>query len=190
MISCVGSVYMTQNFQIYYKFMTYLEYRSNFVTLQVVMKIVYTKVTAVLLIVWYSMSIIGFGVHTCSGSGKSFVVTFVEGFGCEDVHPEHHCSKGSCCSHTHCSHSSDEGVNVKSRSCCSSDYQVLALTGTVSDEKSGTDVVIHAAYTSCNAFNILSADDVWQDVISHRHRSVPMSGRMPDRQASLSVWRI
>ena len=43
------------------------------------MKGLLTKITAMLLVVWYSMSIIGFDIHTCSGSGESFVVT-VDGF--------------------------------------------------------------------------------------------------------------
>ena len=112
-----------------------MEYRCNFVTLQTGMKGILTKVTAMLLIVWYSMSIIGFGIHTCSGSGESFVVTFVEGLECEDIHPEHHYTKGSCCSHSHscCDTGTHTGIGPKLG--CTSDYQVLALTGTVSDEK-------------------------------------------------------
>ena len=56
------------------------------------------KLTSVLLTVWYLMSIIGFDVHTCSGSGCSFVTTFIEGMTCAEVHPEHVCDAGSCCS--------------------------------------------------------------------------------------------
>ena len=51
------------------------------------MKGLITKIFAALLVGWYMMSIIGFGVHTCSGSGKSFVVAFYEEMTCEEIHP-------------------------------------------------------------------------------------------------------
>lgn len=156
------------------------------------MKGIFTKITALLLIVWYSMSIIGFGVHTCSGSGKSFIVTFVEGFACEDVHPEHHCSKGSCCSHSHSDNDSDNHLCVKSKACCSSDYQVLALTGTVSDEKNGNDTDRASAYCwyaeqgVSDPFHGLIRPQVVSDCYGYLSRC----GRICDRQAVLSVWRI
>ena len=154
------------------------------------MKGVFTKVVALLLIVWYSMSVIGFGVHTCSGSGKSFVVTFVEGFACEDVHPEHHCSKGSCCSHSHNAQHDSDGVCLKSKSCCSSDYQVLSLTGVMSDDKNGADhlsVPVCYVAASCLSFNTASYNDL--QMSSHQPSGFS-PGRMPDVQSVLSVWRI
>ena len=60
-----------------------------FVTLHVDMKALLIKLSAMLMVLWYSMSIIGFDVHTCNGSGKSFIATFVSGTGCEDIHPDH-----------------------------------------------------------------------------------------------------
>ena len=154
------------------------------------MKGIFTKVTALLLIVWYSMSIIGFGVHTCSGSGKSFVVTFVEGFACEDIHPEHHCSKGACCSHSHASHHEESQQSVKSKSCCTSDYQVLALTGTVSDDKNGADYqdypVLHISHGQYDHL----ADVFKSRIIIRDSGYISESWRMPDMQAALSVWRI
>lgn len=150
------------------------------------------KITALLLMMWYSMSIIGFGVHTCSGSGESFVVTFVEGFDCEDIHPEHHCHKGSCCSHSHgcCEH--ENHVSIKAKSCCSSDYQVLTLTGTVSDEKNGTDdlgSVLYCNYICSNIFE-LDADMHGPQQISHYLAEVSWPGRLHDIQSLLGVWRI
>ena len=182
--------HLTQKTQSYYKNLTYLEFRHKFVSLQIEMKGFMTKVTAVLLLIWYSMSIIGFGVHTCSGSGKSFVVSFVEGFSCEDIHPEHHCSKGDCCSHTH-SCCDDEGLLcLKSNTCCSSDYQVLALTGTVSDEKNSNADTFSFSY--CNSFcsEIFGQDMHCFRLIQHNNMTDSGPGRMPDIQSVLSVWRI
>ena len=57
------------------------------------MKKVCTKIFAALLVVWYLVGIIGFDMHTCNGSGRSFVVAFFEGMACEDIHPEHVCDE-------------------------------------------------------------------------------------------------
>lgn len=132
------------------------------------MKGLITKVFAALLVGWYLMSIVGFGVHTCNGSGKSFVVAFYEGTSCSDIHPEHACGHTSCCpdtSETHvyccCGHdetsvdehqscSSCDGVVITSKSCCSDDYQVLGFAGALSfDDQRGQDSsaghhIIHA----------------------------------------------
>ena len=43
------------------------------------MKNLLTSLTAVLLVIWYSLSVIGFDVHTCSGSGESYVTTVIGG---------------------------------------------------------------------------------------------------------------
>lgn len=156
------------------------------------MKGLFTKITALLLVVWYSMSIIGFDVHTCSGSGESFVVTFVEGFECEDIHPEHHCHQGSCCSHSHDCCETKAHVQVKSKSCCSSDYQVLTLTGTVSDEKNGVENPSSSVYCCCICSNIfeLNADVHNPQNIFHNPTYGSSQGKVPDVQSVLSVWRI
>ena len=166
-----------------------MEYRCNFVTLQTGMKGILTKVTAMLLIVWYSMSIIGFGIHTCSGSGESFVVTFVEGLECEDIHPEHHCTKGSCCSHSHSCCDTGTHTGIGPKSCCTSDYQVLALTGTVSDEKNSFEDLFYSDYICSNIFES-SADIHDLQFVPHYPADVSCLGRMPDIQSLLGVWRI
>ena len=166
-------------------------FRHNFVPLQIVMKSLITKMFAALLVVWYLVGIIGFGVHTCNGSGKSFIVSFAEGLSCEDVHPEHHCSKGSCC--THLQKCCDSGAtSLSSKPCCSSEYQVLALTGTLSTEKNADDGQIsfifhhfvYADMSDCKA--VLSSPQS----ISHRISACSCPGAIPDRQAVLNVWRI
>jgi hypothetical protein len=153
------------------------------------MKGLMTKITALLLVVWYSMSIIGFDVHTCSGSGRSFVATFIEGLDCEDVHPEHHCCGGSCCEKAHSCCHQHKGVTLKSKSCCTNDYQALTLTGTMPGDEGGQFLcgslstclvamseIAYSIYPSYRAFNRLLSDSGL--------------GQAPDLQAVLGVWRI
>ncbi len=192
----------------------------NFLTLQVVMKNVIVKIFAVLLSVWYSMSVIGFDVHTCSGSGRSCIVTFIEGLTCEDIHPEHSCDKASCCAdrldccssheegqgHQHCGgmtgfadHEDDhsdcpfcDGISLKSKSCCSNDYQVLVLTGT-------TIVNDHNHFDECACGHCLCIDLqsgeipaalAENNLTAYIHE--PDSGFLKacERQAVLRIWRV
>lgn len=181
---------LTQKIQSYYKNLTYLKFRHNFVSLQIEMKDLMTKVAALLLLVWYCMSIIGFGVHTCDGSGKSFVVSFVEGFSCEDIHPEHHCTKDSCCQHSHNCCNEEDIMCLKSKSCCSSDYQVLSLTGTLSDEKSGLDYLNSSVYYHCIHSGVSVMDIHCPHHICHTLSPDRSPGRILDIQSVLRVWRI
>ncbi len=159
------------------------------------MKKVIIKILAVLLTVWYSMSIIGFDVHTCNGSGRSFVVTFFDGLTCEDIHPDHVCAKASCCSDSHesCCPKHYEEDCFKTKSCCSSDYQVLVLTGTVN---SGND---HEHFDECGCgrcpcvgFSVCEIPAVEYGNISSAHviDSGSGVGTACERQAALRVWRI
>ena len=103
------------------------------------------KISAMLLVVWYCMSIIGFDVHTCNASGQTFVVTFAEGNTCADVHPEHHCCKSHkaeshCCqSENHCCDSQYSAIDVQK--CCSNEYQMILLTGCRSSVESDHDML-------------------------------------------------
>lgn len=152
-----------------------------------------TKICAALLLGWYFMSIIGFDVHTCSASGESFVATFIEGMTCEDIHPEHNCEEHGHKDTCGCCHSEDHGcVSVASGSCCSDDYQVLYITGTVPSDD-------HRHYDECSCglcpcvdlsdsgINVLP---LYETLISYIHKPGSGLGAVSDRQAVLSVWRI
>lgn len=101
------------------------------------------RFSTLLLVIWYCFSVIGFDIHTCKGSGKSFVSTFINGVTCEDIHPEHKCDDVQCCAGNHksnddcCCHNEDDcgDFHIVPESCCSNDYLVLTLTGGASEER-------------------------------------------------------
>lgn len=114
-----------------------------------------------MLVLWYSFSIIGFDIHTCTASGSQFISTFIEGFGCDDIHPEHDCAQccglhDSCChGHAHCTcHAGNcryaESGNLSrngafsQKDCCFNHYHVLMITG------SRTDNDDHHHYSECH----------------------------------------
>ena len=174
--------------------------RHKFISLQIVMKRLITKVFAALLVIWYLVGVIGFGVHTCSGSGRSFVVSFVEGTSCADIHSEDMCGQSSCCSHDHCTDTCCGRVaehhqgqpSLSANPCCTNGYQMLELTGMVAADDTREDfqsvkicgpVVIPDL---CSSESSVS----YRSIIRHIHE--PGSGvlRACDCQALLSVWRI
>ena len=123
------------------------------------MKNIGTRIFAAILVIWYSLSIIGFGVHTCSESNRSFLTSFITGVSCEDVHPTEACGK-ACCekeSHKHvckccCDHSEEVAPKTASaplssdapmfaqKKCCSDDYQQIEITG--SGQNAGDESVM------------------------------------------------
>lgn len=85
-------------------------------------------VFAALVLAIYCTGLVGFDVHTCSRSGRSFVVSLLCGTSCEDIHPAscgHH-SHASCCS---CADCADHGGSSYTDSCCSDSFHILELTG-------------------------------------------------------------
>ncbi len=159
------------------------------------MKKVIIKILAVLLTVWYSVSVIGFDVHTCNGSGRSFVVTFIKGLTCEDIHPEHSCNKVSCCggvgSSCGCGNH-DSGFSIKAQSCCSNDYQVLALTGTVAQNDHGHLDECGCGLCPCPGVSVCESPAIFNENNLIAYVPCPESGvgTACERQAALRVWRI
>lgn len=182
------SNYHSKLYKIYLYIIALCENRYNFLSLQVVMKMIFIKIAAVMALVWYSLGIIGFDVHTCNASGRSFIATFVKGTSCEDIHPDHGCGHehhDCTCGHHH----SEETVVSYPQHCCTDDYQALAITGSTSDpsRESGdlSSLCFHckADYTFAPAPKAsvsLERVSLWLD----------SRFRISCSQALLSVWRI
>lgn len=171
------------------------------------MKGIMMKICAVLLTIWYCMSIIGFDVHTCNGTGRTFVATFAEGLTCADIHPEHRCAPGrcgaaqeaecchaDCCTHSDCCSHQERTCRheISEDSCCSDSYQSILLTGF----RAGDD---HRHYDECHCGNCpcMIADyqgslAVRSFAASHISLHVPDIGDIVpcDPQVVFSVWRI
>ncbi len=156
------------------------------------MKNVLTSMTALLLVIWYSLSVIGFDVHTCSSSGNTYIATVISGTECEDIHPEHNQKRCSCChhhDHTGDTHESDQ--SLKTKPCCTDEWQMIDLTGLrTSDEQA--DV----SYCFCNSdvFGPQHQSDNYSLRTSAHRRAFykPDSGTIIclDFQQTYSIWRI
>lgn len=155
------------------------------------MKNVLTKVSAAMLVIWYSLSVIGFDVHTCSGSGRTFIATVISGTDCEDIHPDHAKSPCSCCHHDGCKTCSDDD-KIATKPCCSDDWQMIVLTGVrASDEHD------HSDECSCGLWPCildLHAANNCSDLNLHGLRALykpDSGGLMPlDVQREYNIWRI
>lgn len=166
------------------------------------------NISAALLVVWYCVSIIGFGVHTCISSGETFIASFADGVECADIHPEHHCCGASCCfgsHHDHHEHSCcpachhedpaeehDATLAISAPSCCSNDYQAIVLSGCRSDNDSEDKYSFVRAFCPCitepNLSYIASARYHAEHVQFLEHDSgILLPG---DHCAAFGVWRI
>ena len=166
------------------------------------------KIYALLLVIWYCMSIIGFDVHTCKGSGRTFVATFAEGMTCADIHPEHHCEKSchghsSCCHHEStgchnsascCNHTSDcsHGESFSTQDCCSDSYQSILLTGFRAEDD-------HRHYDECHCGNCPCIIPEFLNTLAYKdikscHKFLNITEwrdvGLCDPQVAFGVWRI
>ena len=166
-------------------------FASFFVSLQAGMKNIFTSISALLLVVWYSLSVIGFDVHTCNASGEIYIATVAGGFSCDDIHPdghkqthhEHSCCK--CCQ----SHQGDSD-KLKTKPCCTDDYQVILLTGV----RSAQDAEDSYQQTLIETINIAESDYSYSHIFDNGLRAFykPGSGGLTPRdvQAVYNIWRI
>ena len=153
------------------------------------MRKMFVKYASALLVLWYSLSIIGFDVHSCNSTGEVYVASLAGGITCEDVHPDHSCKShgGCCCGH----HEHGEGNHIGKSDCCTNDLQILELTGVYSSSQQRFSDDDH----SCDyAFNV---DLVAETIVPELQRPLltylkhPDSGVVvPDRQAFFSIWRV
>ena len=73
---------------------------------------------ALLLAVWYLLSVTGLDVHRDYEHGRTYVVSGITGCDCEHIHP-----------HTHCHDTAYEGTCIEDEECCSDDFEaVLSLS--------------------------------------------------------------
>lgn len=162
------------------------------------MKRMFPKYVAALLTVWYSLSIIGFDVHSCAATGDTFVNSVLSGLTCEDIHPEHDCSgHGSCCGshrcHDHKSHASsccgdqDAPSVAHDDDCCTNDIEVLDSESLTVQDDYDFELYVSDAfqyiknYYDCHLFaegtHLYGSSDSWKSA-------------GPDSQAVLNIWRI
>ena len=152
------------------------------------MKKILIKGAAVMALVWYSLGIIGFDVHTCNASGRSFIATFVEGISCEDIHPGHGCGHehhDCTCGHHH----SEETVVSYPQHCCTDDYQALAITGSITDPSRESGDLISLCF-HCNADYIFAPAPKASVSLERVSLWLDSRFRISCSQALLSVWRI
>lgn len=151
------------------------------------------KISAFLLAVWYCMSIIGFDVHTCKGSGESFFVTVLQGTECSDIHPDHGCADDGhhCCAcghHCGAEHHQEEDC-LTDDGCCSDDIKVLAFTGNRVNDDIRQFHVFMFPYSE-----IISLESICAVSCSRACASLvrPGSGLIVpgDMQSVLGIWRI
>lgn len=169
-----------------------MEIRRNFVSLWVGMKNVFTGISALLLIIWYSLSVIGFDVHTCSGSGETYIATVIGGTECEDIHPEHVKKPCPCCHHHAEDHKEDDGQSISKKPCCSDDWQMIVLTGVrVTDERT---VIAESTLQTAYLLPVLIAGNITSDFIPIGRWTIPKpdSGTLIKHniQQIYGVWRI
>lgn len=162
------------------------------------MRKMFVKYASVLLVLWYSLSIIGFDVHSCKSTGEVFVASLAGGVSCEDIHPEHSCkSHGGCCCHHEnescCAGHETEHADshVAKEDCCSNDLQVLQLTGVqMSDnERFGANVHDCQPIFDVDLAMELAVPTLQKSFIKYLEHPDP-GVVTPDRQAFLSIWRV
>lgn len=143
-----------------------------------------------LLIVWYCFSIIGFNVHTCNASGRSFIATFISGLECSDIHPEHHHCDGHCCHHSDdCACHHHDHCTIKSADCCSDDHMSLEITGAVShDGQQEQDFQGCELYVAEESYSVCALSCSYVRTVHEPGLSVPIV--YGDVQSLLSIWRI
>lgn len=167
------------------------------------MKNIGTRIFAFVLVLWYSLSIIGFGVHTCSESNRSFLTNFISGISCEDIHPAEICSDSCCgvpaqktackCCHGHKdSHeskiTSEAAEKFETKACCSNEYKFIDVTG--SGQNSGLEFSVMTAYALCYCAISLIDNPLSYSKLTQVRSSSGQRYFLGELRPLLSVWRI
>jgi len=166
--------------------MLFLHFRHNFISLPIGMKNVMMKISALLLSVWYCLSIIGFDLHTCSETGDTFVHISFTSHSCHDIHDDH-CD--SACAHEHGDHCEEPVEHHHDGRCCEDEYQVISLTGLRSDDDSNGS--FHGSGCPCIMETESDTFALLADITDNNYFEEPDSGLiLADAQPLLSIWRI
>lgn len=149
-----------------------------------------TNLCAMSLVVWYSLSVIGFDVHTCNRAGETFIASAGE-YSCETIHPEH---EYSCCHHGH-DHHDAETLHTSSFEippCCTDDYHVISLTGIRSEDEHAKQLRqdIAGDYIA----NLPYEEDVHFNIFQSGLRVIREQASVLSRHRSLhefyNIWRV
>lgn len=145
------------------------------------MKKALMKISALLLVVWYCLSIIGFDVHTCGETSRSFVHMSFISHSCEDIHDDDHCD----------SHHEEQAEHHHTDDCCEDEYQVISLTGLRSDDDHNDFGSCDFTYGPSFMASTNGSSVLYAEVLDSKYPDIPDSGLIvPDVQAFLSTWRI
>lgn len=153
------------------------------------------RISSMLLVLWYCFSVIGFDVHTCNASGRSFIATVLSGMTCEEIHPSHHCSEDHCCaSHVSCCCHHDTqkqpaDFSYENDSCCSDEYIALSLTGNTDNAQRHINIesILSAALLPAYDCSSTVISGISADYMPYVHCG---PGVFRDYQSLLNVWRI
>ena len=116
---------------------------------------------------WYMCCVVGFNIHTCLISNRSFLSFPYENVSCKTVHPDMdcHCS-GNCANHAG---TGNDGLSFSSF-CCTNEVVALSLAG--DSNVRDRNVTANAAFV-CSAVLppfLVSAGTGCPEVIFHRER--------------------
>ena len=157
------------------------------------MKNVITYCIAAFMLVWYSLSVIGFDVHTCSDSGETFIATVISGTACDDIHPEHEEPTCSCCHGKHAHAEQEDNDSLRTRPCCTDDWQMIYLTGLRSgDDREGVGYSINKlfAFSDCVLLDVKAGLNFVRSPFRDFNKPRPKPVTVRTCQEVYSIWRI
>lgn len=133
------------------------------------------------MIVWYVLCVMGFDIHTCRHSGKTYMVSLVAATECADIHPDMQCNVHSA--DCHCDDVCKDG-------CCSDDIKVLSLTGTERNQDSTVTDVLQCSQACFLPHDEASAEAFFYGNFYYRYQDLLIPDSLPDILASYSIFRI
>lgn len=179
-----NNIKIVPRIQSYYILSDFLLVGRFFVFLQIGMKKVSATICTMLLLLCYCLSIIGFDLHTCRASERTFFAMYVNEDRCSEIHPDHCCGE-SCCHHHE---SSDEGEAWETQRCCTDSYHVIQITGGNQDKG-------FRYYDTCQLFHfpilhVPSCQDICIGTYEKYQNLHTVDIVQSDPQVTLNIWRL